>query len=102
LPKLLPKEYTKTLSKIINFDQIGYVEGRYIGENIRLTQDVMFIAKSFNTPGIAILWDFRKAFDTIKWNYLLSTLRLFSFSPDIRRWMEVIYHNVSSRQAAVS
>ena len=40
--------------------------------------------------------DFRKAFDTIKWNYLLSTLRLFNFGLDIQRWIEVIYHNVSS------
>ena len=47
--------------------------------------------------------DFRKAyllyqnaFDTIKWNYLLSTLRLFNFGLDIQIWIEVIYHNVSS------
>ena len=40
--------------------------------------------------------DFRKAFDTIEWNYLLSALRLFNFGPDIQRWIEVIYHNASS------
>ena len=40
--------------------------------------------------------DFRKAFDTIEWNYLLSAHKLFNFGPDIQRWIEVIYHNVSS------
>ena len=56
----------------------------------------MFLTKRFNMPGIAIFLDFRKAFDTIKWKYLFSTLRLFNFGPDIQRWIEVIYHNVSS------
>jgi len=31
----------------------GYVKGRYIGENITLIPDVMFLTKSFNMPGIA-------------------------------------------------
>ena len=50
------------------------VNSRYIGENNRLIQDVMYLTKRLNMPGIAIVLDFRKAFDTIKWNYLLSTL----------------------------
>ena len=96
LTKVIAKRIEKTLLKIINPDQTGYVKGRYIGENIRLIQDVMFLTKRLNMPGIAIFLDFRKAFNTIKWNYLLSTLGLFNFGPDIQRWIEVIYHNVSS------
>ena len=96
LTKVISKRIEKTLPKIINPDQTGYVKGRYIGENIRLIQDVMFLTKRLNMPGIAIFLDFRKAFDTIKWNYLLSTLRLFNFGPDLQRWIEVIYHVVSS------
>ena len=96
LTKVIAKRIEKTLPKIINPDQTGYVKGRYIGENIRLIQDVMFLTKRLNMPEIAIFLDFRKAFDTIKWNYLLSTLRLFNFGLDIQRWIEVIYHNVSS------
>jgi len=73
------------LTKIINPDQTGYVKGRYLGENIRLIQGVMFFTKRLNLPGTAFFWDFRKAFDTVKWNCLLSTLRLFNFGPDIQR-----------------
>ena len=56
----------------------------------------MLFTKNVNIPGIAIFLDFRKAFDTIEWNYLLSALKIFNFGPDILRWIEVIYHNVSS------
>ena len=34
-------------------------------------------------PGIAIFLDFRKAFDTIEWNYLHAALKLFNFGPDL-------------------
>ena len=96
LSKILAKRIEKVLPKIINPNQTGYVKGRFIGENIRLIQDVTFLTKHANTPGIAIFLDFRKAFDTIEWNYLLSALKLFNFGSDIQRWIEVIYHNVSS------
>ena len=47
-------------------------------------------------PELQFFLDFRKAFDTIEWNYLLSALKLFNFGSDIQRWIEAIYHNVSS------
>ena len=75
------------MPKIINPNQTGYVKGRFICENIRLIQDVMFLTKNANIPGIAFFLDFRKAFDTIEWNYLLSALNFFNFGPDIQRWI---------------
>ena len=96
LTKVIAKRIEKVLPKIINPDQTGYVKGRYIGENIRLIQDIMFFTKNANLPGIAIFLDFRKAFDTIEWSYLSSAIKAFNFGPDIQRWIEVIYHDVSS------
>ena len=42
LTKTIAKRLEKVLPKIINSDQTGYVKGRFIGENVRLIQDVMF------------------------------------------------------------
>ena len=42
LTKILAKRLEKVLPKLINPDQTGFVKGRYIGENIRLIQDLMF------------------------------------------------------------
>ena len=52
--------------------------------------------KTRTYPESQFFLDFRKAFDTVEWNYLLSTLRIFNFGSDIQRWIEVIYHNASS------
>ena len=54
LTKILAKRIQKVLPKIINPNQTGYVKGRFICENTRLIQDVMFLKKHANTPGIAI------------------------------------------------
>ena len=32
-------------------------------------------------PGILLLLDFRKAFDTIEWNFIQQTQSLFNFGP---------------------
>ena len=47
-------------------DQNSFVKGRYIGQNIRLINDIMEHTKLHNIPGILPLLDFRKAFDTKK------------------------------------
>ena len=50
LTKVLAKRLEKVLPKLINPDQTGYVKGRYIGENIRLIEDLMFYTQKENLP----------------------------------------------------
>ena len=56
----------------------------------------MFHTKQKEKPGIAIFLDFRKAFDTIEWDYLKAALQRFNFGPDILNWFDVIYNKASS------
>ena len=65
LTKTIAKRLEKVLPNIINIDQTGYVKGRYSGENIRLIQDVIHFTNLTNQKGIAILLDFKKAFDSV-------------------------------------
>ena len=96
LTKAIAKRLEKILPKIINHDQTGYIKGRFIGENIRLIQDLMSYTKTMEKTGIAIFLDFRKAFDTIEWNYINAALMLFNFGPDLLNWFAILYRQVSS------
>ena len=96
LTKVIAKRLEKLLPKVINPDQTGYVKGRYIGENVRLVQDIMFYTKRINSPTIAIFHDFRKAFDSIEWEYLKAALKAFNFGPNLLNWIDVLYNEASS------
>ena len=60
LTKVLANRLEKVLPKIINPDQTSYVKGRYIGENIRLIQDLMFYLEQELLEFLEILlaWQF--------------------------------------------
>ena len=50
------------LDSIISYTQSGFIKGRYIGENTRNINDLMYYTESHNIPGLLILIDFEKAF----------------------------------------
>ena len=81
LTNSIAKRLEKVLPKIINSNQTGYIKGRFMGQNVRLIQDVMFHTKQEGKPGIAIFLDFRKTFDTIEWDKLRAALQTFKFGP---------------------
>lgn len=88
--KTIAHRIAKVLPKLIHEDQTGYVKGRYIGQNIRLIQDIMNMTEAENIPGIALFIDFKKAFDTLDWNFLFKTLEVFNFGPQIARWILLV------------
>ena len=96
LTKVIAKRLEKVLPKIINPDQTGYIKNRYIGENVRLISDIMVYTEENNMPGIALFIDFRKAFDTIEWDFINNCLKRFNFGPDIQNWVKILSNNVSS------
>ena len=81
---------------MINFDQTGYIKGRYIGENVRLILDNMSYTDKKNVPGVSLFIDFRKAVDTIEWDFLIDTLNEFNFRPDGINWVKIFYNNVTA------
>jgi hypothetical protein len=48
------------LDKLIDFDQAGFISGRYIGENIRLIYDMLQYTEENEIPGLLLLTDFEK------------------------------------------
>ena len=53
------------LNKLISETQTGFIPGRYIGESTRLVYDTMQYLEAISKPGLLMLIDFEKAFDSI-------------------------------------
>jgi len=84
------------LPVIINEDQTGFVANRFIGENIRLIYDILTYTEINNIPGMLLLIDFEKAFDTVSHDFIRQTLRYFNFGTDICRWFDTFYNDITS------
>ena len=84
-----------TLHKLINKDQTGFVAGRYVGENTRLLYDIMQYADDNNLPGLLLLVDFEKAFDSLSFNFIHKVLSFFGFGQSIIQWIHVLYNNAA-------
>ena len=64
--KTLAKRIENVLPKLVHSDQTGFMKGRYIGENIRLTYDLMEHTMAEKKGGILVSLDFKKALDTLE------------------------------------
>ena len=84
------------LNSIIHPDQKGFVAGRYIGEVIRTTYDVMHYAKENNLAGLLLCIDFEKAYDSISFKYIKNCLRFFNFGEDLIKWVEILLYDFSA------
>ena len=84
------------LPKLVHTDQTGFVNGRYIGQNIRLLNDIMDYTDIKKLPGIFLFVDFEKAFDTIEWSFISKTLEVFKFGCNFKNWFSVVYNNIQS------
>lgn len=94
--KVIALRIIKILPEIIHSNQLGYVKERYIGEAIRSILDVMEYTEKENIPGIMLFIDFKKAFDSLEWNYLYKCLETFNFGTDLINWVKTFYNNSSS------
>ena len=68
--KAIAARIAKVLPSLIHEDQTGYIKGRFIGQNIRLIADITECTKTLDNPGIASFLDFKKAFDSLEWNFI--------------------------------
>ena len=94
--KTVAKRLETVLPNLIHSDQTGFVKGRYIGENIRLISNVLDLTKDQKIPGIPVALDFRKAFDSLEWPFIMITLDAFNFGSSIKRWISTFYTNIES------
>ena len=56
----------------------------------------MEYTKLYNIPGLMTTFYFKKAFDSLNWQYLVNTLEAFNFGVSFIRWVKVLYSDISS------
>ena len=78
------------LNTIVGKHQKAYIPGRYIAECTRNTYDLFIYAKVNNAPGMLLMIDFEKAFDSVDFRFLVASLELFGFGEHFITWIKII------------
>ena len=87
---MLANRMKPVLDKIIGQQQMAYIPGRYIAECTRNTYDLFNYAKVNNLPGMMLMIDFEKAFDSVDFRFLIATFEMFGFGEYFVNWIKII------------
>ncbi|KAL0293769.1 UNVERIFIED_CONTAM: Retrovirus-related Pol polyprotein from type-2 retrotransposable element R2DM [Sesamum angustifolium] len=89
ITKIIVSRIRESLELLISPSQNAFVPGRLISDNVLLAQELF---SGYNQcrlpPRCALKVDLRKAYDTVEWDFLIATLRMFGFPALFIRWIE--------------
>ena len=89
--KAIAARLKRVMPDLIDANQTGFLQGRFIGENVRFVLDLIDYSISNNIPGFLLLVDFEKAFDKLEWSFIQRTLEFFKFGPSFINWIHTFY-----------
>ncbi|KAJ6978394.1 hypothetical protein NC653_026709 [Populus alba x Populus x berolinensis] len=90
ISKVLVRKLKTTLEDVIGPSQSTFLPGRNISEAILLTQELMHNSHlQSGPPRCAIKVDLQKAFDTVRWDYILAGLKAVGIPHHIMSWIKI-------------
>ena len=81
----------RVIHLVVSPDQTCGIPGRFIGENVRLMQDVISYCNHNDFPLAILSLDQEKAFDRVEWSFLIATLEKMGFGPSFVQWIRTFY-----------
>lgn len=90
ITKCLANRMKTILGPIIDPFQSVFLSGRNILDSVVLVDEILSFLHETRSPGLIFKIDFRKAFDSINWSFILQCLRVRGFPPTWITWIEVV------------
>ena len=90
LAKALASRLSKSIDKIVNKDQSGFIKGRNVANMLRELADITEYEKQRSSNSIMLALDFQKAFDTISVRFMINTFKQFGFGEKFIKWIKIL------------
>ena len=94
--KWVASKIVPSLNNIIHSNQVAYVKGRFIGEGIKTIEGVINFIREHKLDGYILAIDFEKAFDSIEWEYLWTSMEAFGYPDAYLKLIKVAYTNMEA------
>ena len=93
LSRTLAVRLQSVITSIVSKDQMAFIKGRNIGENILDVYSLIAAAEENDEADILIFLDIEKAYDTLNWRFLSTVLHKLDFPDSFIRWVEILHKN---------
>jgi hypothetical protein len=95
IPKIIVKAMAlrmgPKMNDIISSSQSAFIKSRSIHDNFMYVRNVARRLHRNRTPALLIKLDIAKAFDSVRWDYLLDFMQRRGFPPRWRAWATLIW-----------
>ena len=98
LARVFADRLQPALETVISASQTGFIRGRRGGENILLLQ-VLPHALPPDSPAVAVLCDFAKAYDTCDRGFLFEAMEGMGVAPAFLAWARLLHADTRARAA---
>lgn len=94
--KLLAKRLGPELSGLVSRAQSAFIKKRSIHDNFLYTQNLIKALHQAKQPGLFLKLDIAKAFDTVRWDYLMEVMQQLGFGSRWRAWVSPLLSSAST------
>ena len=94
--KALALRVRNVIHELVHSGQTAYVKDRYIGDSMRIIDDILEYTESNEVPIILFSADFEKAFDSIDHTFILAAPEKFGFGPDFISSVKTLFTGAES------
>jgi mannosylglycoprotein endo-beta-mannosidase len=88
--KVFTLRLTPWADKLISRNKTAFIPGRYILEGVVILHEILHELRVKKLQGIILKLDFEKAYDKVRWNFMMEVLRKKNFSGKWVDWMKQI------------
>ena len=87
----------RVLNSVIENDQQGFIKDGDITGNLLLVKEIIEYCKETDTQGALLLMDFKKAYDRVSRETMMSVLEAMNFGPDLLQIVRTMYTEVGAK-----
>jgi len=96
LSKLLANRLSNSLDLLVSRNQSAFIRRRSIHDNFLYTQNLIKALHKANRPALFLKLDIAKAFDTVRWDYLMEVMEKMGFGQRWRGSISILLTSVTS------
>jgi hypothetical protein len=90
ISKLLSTRLAPELNSLVSRAQSAFICRRSIHDNFLYTQNLIRSLHTTKQPGLFLKLDIAKAFDSVRWDFLLEVLQQYGFGHRWRGWVSIL------------